>query len=474
MLRPVPLRAHRTLGLLPVLLLACVGDAGSDSPGPGDAAAPDVAEAPDAGTGSDASDAAEAPDAADGLPAPEPTPAYPGDRTHSPLTPRVVAGLRAVAERGAEAEARDDVFAKVGASSTKSRSFLHCFAGEAVDLGGRPHLRPTLEHFRDGDAAGTDPYQRESETVTVGWSAWSALAGDPSPVERELAAIRPSLALIMYGTNDIQARNPVRYAGNMLDLTDLLLRRGVIPLLFTVMPRDDDARADALVPLYNAIVRGVAQGRGVPLIDYHRVLAPLPDHGLGPDRLHPSTYRADGRARACDLGEDGLRHGYNLRNLLALESLERVRRAVWEEEPAPDGAPVGLAGDGSPGSPYEIERLPFTHLADLSDGVHRRIHAYPGCDAEQDESGPEHLYILRLEAPTTIQVHVFDRGDVDIDVHILDASADGEGCVARGHHEASAALEAGTWHIALDTFVSDGEELAGEHLLVLLAAPPER
>lgn len=65
---------------------------------------------------------------------------------------------------------------------------------------------------------------------------------------------------------------------------------------------------------------------------------------------------------------------------------------------------------------------------------------------------------------------VFDRGTVDIDLHLLGATPSGASCIKRAHQELSATLQPGTYHMALDTFVSSsGTVLAGEYLFVLLA-----
>ena len=147
---------------------------------------------------------------------------YPADRTLSPITPSVAAHLRAIGTGG-----QPDVFAKVGASATASESFLHCFAGTRVDLAGRVELQPALDFFRGGDAAGTTPFDRTSLSAVVGMSAGWAISGDPSPLESELAAIDPRLAVVMYGTNDIQLRNLPAYADNLLTLTDELIAAGI-------------------------------------------------------------------------------------------------------------------------------------------------------------------------------------------------------------------------------------------------------
>lgn len=386
-------------------------------------------------------------------------PPYPADRLHSPLTPWIAERLRAIAERAPRAA---DVFAKIGDSITVSRAFLHCFGTDAFELDGRDALWPTIAHFQAGDAAGADPFRRESAAASVGWSVQSALRGDPAPVDVELDALDPRFAVVMFGTNDIQARDLDGYAGHLWTLVDRLIDGGVIPLLSTVPPRDDDAEADAWVPRYNAVVRAVAQGRQVPLVDLHRALLPLPDHGLGPDRLHPNTAPTG----ACDLRPDGLRFGYNTRNLLTITALDRARRAL--ETPAPDPPARAIDATGGADDPIPITALPFTDLRDTRDSPHRALDAYPGCQAPQDESGPEYVYALHLDRPTIVRARVFDRGDVDVDLHLLAAPDDPGACLDRDHHTLEASLAAGTWYFAIDTYVDGAGERSGEFLFTLI------
>lgn len=394
---------------------------------------------------------------------------YVAGRDHSPLTPAVVARLRRL--RDAHPEMADDVFAKVGASATVSRSFLHCFGGDParIDLDGRDGLWATIDHFRAGDAGGVDPFRRESEAAVVGWSARSVLAGAPSALDREIDALAPRFAVVMYGTNDIQRRDIDGYAGDMLTLVDRLLARGVIPILTSIMPRDDDPEADRLVPSYNAVVRGVAEARQVPFVDFHRNLVPLPDHGLSSDRLHPSTYRPGGAPRPCVFTPDGLRHGYNIRNLLTIQALDRLARVLLDDEPAPDPPARPRPGRGAPDDPFVVDRLPFADLRDTRASPHRSLEAYPSCDAGQDESGPEYVYRFDVARTTTIRAWVLDRGDVDVDLHLLADPDDPETCLDRDHHGLIADLAPGTWYFVVDTFVPrDGEPRAGEYLFVVV------
>ena len=72
----------------------------------------------------------------------------------------------------------------------------------------------------------------------------------------------------------------------------------------------------AVVALLVSSVRAIAQGRGVPLVDLHHALTPLPNRGISQDGIHPSVAPSG----ACRLTSTGLQYGYNVRNLLTLDT----------------------------------------------------------------------------------------------------------------------------------------------------------
>jgi lysophospholipase L1-like esterase len=388
---------------------------------------------------------------------------YPADRDDSPITPSVRENLRVIAAK--RADFNDDVFAKIGDSNTVNTAFMSCFAAGAVDLGGRVALNPTINFFRGGDAGQTTPYDRVSLAATVGWSASGALAGDPNPIDQELAAISPRFALVMFGTNDIQARQLYSYADQMLAITDQLIEIGALPILSTIPARLDDPAADLLVPRYNAVVRAIAQSRQIPLVDLHRALSRVPGKGLGQDGLHLNA-----RGGGCDLGEIGVTFGQNVRNLLNVVMLDKLRTAVLEDGPAPDPAGAPLEGMGTSADPFVVPGLPFVHANDTSRGGQDMIDRYTGCNATQNEGGREFVYKLTITQPTTLRVHVLDHGDADIDVHLLDATGQPTGCLARNDREIVRAMQPGTYTLVFDTFVTAaGVERSGEFHFVLLA-----
>ena len=431
----------------------------ADGATPEDAGLADDVPLPDAeSTPEDAGLAEDArlPDAA-----PDASPVYPADRAHSPLGPVAAAALRTIAARAPAAAT--DVFAKVGDSITVSRSFLDCFDGGGVQLDAFGDLEPARAFFAGGDAAGTSPFSRVSEAATVGWSVGAALRGAPSPLEQELTALNPAMAVVMFGTNDLQSRAPNVYFSGMRALVDALAVRGVVPLMSTIPPRDDSAIADADVPLYNGIVRALAQSRRVPLMDLHRALMALPGHGMGPDNLHPSA-AAEG---ACVLTPSGLQSGYNQRNLLTLQALDRAWRAL-NAEPAPEAEGPTRRGDGTAAAPFEVDALPFAELRDTRDATTRAVDRYDGCQSQADESGPEHIFRLTLDAPRTVRAVVVDGDGVDVDLHLMVDPGDPTTCLQRNDREIEADLGEGVWYLVVDTYVVDGgPPQAGEFALVV-------
>jgi GDSL-like Lipase/Acylhydrolase family len=405
-------------------------------------------------------------------PPPPPPPAmgdvlYTADRTLSPITSEVAEALRTITRRSVSASDRE--FAKVGDSNTVSTNYLTCFAGTRVDLAGRTALQSVIDTFRMGTAGGSTPFDRVSLAATIGWSVGSAIAGSPSPVAREIAAIRPRQATVMFGTNDIQSRAIDRYAADMWTLTDTLLAAGVVPLFTSIPARGDNADADLWVPRYNAVARALAQSHRVPYIDTHRELATIPRRGLGPDNLHLNVFTQGGASRGCVFTAEGLQFGQNVRNLRVLETLGRVLDVTARAAPPPDRDASRLVGEGTPASPFAVSSLPFVDGRDTRASRAATIARYTGCASTADESGPEVWYRLVVTRPTRVRAEVFVRGTTDVDLHLLDSRASAAGCVQRDDKVITADLSAGTWFFVVDSYVAAGVSRGGEFLFTALA-----
>lgn len=384
----------------------------------------------------------------------------------SPFDQASTAHLVAVTAR--VEQRNDDVFAKVGDSATVSRAFLECFAdSEDVELGAHAELGETVAFFRGGNAGARTPYRRESLAADVGWSARQVIVGDPPPLLAEVQAINPRFAFVLNGGNDVEGREPNRYANRMLRIVEKLVDRGVIPILGSITPRRDDPEAELWVRRYNLVNRGIATAKRLPYIDFHQALSALPRLGLAGDGVHPNVLARDNTAKPCVFDEEGLTHGHNTRNLLAMQMLHRLRRTVVERAEAPDPPGRALAGSGAVGAPLAVETLPFTDLRDNSTTNRTALDRYPGCDPDTDESGPENVYRLHVTETMRVRFWVYSRGDADVDIHLLRGEPTGDACVARDDAELVHELTPGDWFVSVDTFSENGDAHVGQYLLTI-------
>ena len=364
---------------------------------------------------------------------------------HSALTPPVVARLRAV---DAESSHRDDYFAKMGGSSIQSHAFLHCFArdGDNLDLAEHASLAPTLEHFRAGRAAGSNPFSRESIAARVGWSLRQGLTGRPSRILQEVRETNARYALLFFGGNDVQGRNPRTFVERLERAMEQLLGRGVIPILGATTPRGDDEQMDQWARRFNRLSRGVAMAWQVPFVDFYQALEPLPGRGLAGDGVHPNTLLDGGRGRACVFHDKGRQHGSNQRNLRTLESLDRIHRVVSGSQGALDPEPRPLYGEGSASSPLRLVSVPY---GERSTAVEATLDGY-GCEGAPALGGPERVYRVRTSSPMELEVNVFVEGERNAHVVLLGADADPATCVALGDSELRVSLAAGVHHLVVE------------------------
>ena len=391
---------------------------------------------------------------------------YPFGTVHSPVTPWIADHWRGIA---ASAPAmQSDVFMKVGASSLDSTNSLNCFAGSSVDLGEHADLADIVAYFNGGDAAGSTPWDRESVAAVSGRTAAWAIEGNPSPVDSEIAAISPRYALVHHGTNDMGMGSTYEsampgfyeaYSGLVSELSN----RGIVPVLATISHRGDRESADRWVSTYNAVIHGIAQREQVPLVDWWWALDALPHKGLSSDGIHVERHPSG----ACIFTDEGLEHGYNVRNLLSAEVFDRAKRVVVDGVSELDPEAPGLAGNGGPNNPFVVDSLPFVHDADTSTSPFSAVDEY-SCD-DANESGPELTYAFTVNKETAVRIFVNARGTVDPDIHLLSQPGNGNSCVARGHRAIETTISAGTWYVAVDSWTdSAGIQRSGDYLLTIV------
>lgn len=260
------------------------------------------------------------------------------------LDPAVAGHLEKVADRGERSGNRPGVFVKIGDSITASPSFLQALACRAPRLGAWRELRGTLAFFgttavpsgsEEALCAVSNSYSRLGVAAVGGWRAVDALSPRESfpecqglpAVSCELQLLRPSVALIMLGTNDLEEFTAVDFRRDLARVVRLVSRAGTIPVVSTIPPRVQQPFSQR-VARFNAEIAALAENRALPLWNFWRQLVEpgVPRQGLSRDGVHPSALCPP--CTAVDFRPAGLRYGYALRNLGALRVLDRLRRQI--------------------------------------------------------------------------------------------------------------------------------------------------
>jgi len=154
------------------------------------------------------------------------------------------------------------------------------------------------------------------------YSGWTAADG-LGKIKGVLAAEKPEIAVVMYGTNDVGKNvSLVEYEKNMTALLNACLAAGCIPLVSTIPPI---MNKDAKVAEFNAVIKKIAAAKQIPLVDFNaEILARQPGTAwngtlLGKDDVHPSGGKnfdfSDANLKVC---------GYALRNYLVCKSMKTI------------------------------------------------------------------------------------------------------------------------------------------------------
>src|SRR5258705_2577803 len=185
------------------------------------------------------------------------------------------AHLRTILSDGLKKGNRPNVFAKIGDSITESESFLAGFGCREEELGTYTDLAATIAYFRRFTfpesyttvwCGVANSFTRSSKSAVTGWGTNDALTplyppntDCPEPFETplrcELHLIKPGIALIMYGTNDLVSPNdPDNFRQNLTEIITQSVDAGTIPVLSTIPPRLDFMGRNVRVETYNRII----------------------------------------------------------------------------------------------------------------------------------------------------------------------------------------------------------------------------
>lgn len=247
------------------------------------------------------------------------------------ITPRA----REIFLQGQSLGNRANVFSRVGDSISIATFFLYPF-NWGYDLGAYSNLQSALSYFSGGSARdGNNAFGNISVAADNQWTTFSVLDSSranpavcqsgEAPLVCEYRIVKPSVALIMIGTNDLALLSAEQYRANLAQIVQITIDFGIIPVLSTIPQRIgfEAKRAE-----FNQIIRATAQTYQIPLWDYGGLMDRLPNQGLAPDGLHPSFASETDYTASTRFTASNLQYGYTLRNLSALQVLNTLWRQV--------------------------------------------------------------------------------------------------------------------------------------------------
>lgn len=261
----------------------------------------------------------------------------PGSQVHNQLQSvslNITSHARTIFERGQQLGNRANVFSKVGDSLTVATYVLYPIGWGSHTLYDYEYLAPVIQYFSAATARASNSFANISLSADNGWTTQSVfdptlanpelcLEGEP-PLLCEYRIVRPAVALILLGTNDVAELSLEAFRGNLRNIIEISIHKGIIPVISTLPNRRG---YEQQVLAFNQAIRTLAYEFGVPLWDYGGVMALLPNGGLSEDGVHPSWPPGDFSA-AADFSDQNLQYGYTTRNLSALQMLDAIWKSV--------------------------------------------------------------------------------------------------------------------------------------------------
>jgi len=252
--------------------------------------------------------------------------AAPIDLDSFPIVPQTVGRSASIARHGQHLARDPHVLSKVGDCNSNDWLYLHPFGEGQYDLGPYGYLQPVIDQYGASMAFNTyAAYNGLNSNAVLDplWADPSACQPGEPPLACEYRAHNPSVAVIMFGTNDLVVLSPEEFDHYLRRVVVETIEAGIVPLLST-FPRHIELADRSL--LFNQIVVRIALDYHIPLMNFWLALEPLPDYGIADDLYHlngPLT-------RAGDFSDaNNLRTGYPMHNLVTLQALDVLRRALF-------------------------------------------------------------------------------------------------------------------------------------------------
>ncbi|MGB1288748.1 MAG: SH3 domain-containing protein, partial [Aggregatilineales bacterium] len=242
--------------------------------------------------------------------------------------------ILAIRDNARAAGNRSNVFTKVGDSITATQRFMTEFGiPGAYNLGSYGNLQSTIDFYSTPVVTGGDnSFLRRGQAMGSAYNAASVIDpiwSDPtvcrrseSPLACEVRIAKPSVALIMLGSVDMQIYSPESYYFYMETIISFLAENGVIPVVTTFPIASEYIYWERSLE-FNMQLLDLAERYRIPVINLWAATSSMPLNGTDPADFYHLSEAPD----RADFTFDGREFQFALsaRNLLSLQALDFLR-----------------------------------------------------------------------------------------------------------------------------------------------------
>jgi hypothetical protein len=228
--------------------------------------------------------------------------------------------VRAIFAQGQAMGRNPRAFAKVGDSTMAYPALMLNFVNPYLyRLGQYSALQPTIDYYIGSFAHESPAVKKGMHTWTEfdpTWTITDTCQTDETPMGCEFRLTNPSVVIIRLGANDYG--DPVMYDRTMRQILDFWISYGVVPVLGTKPDRQEGPQNTI-----NGIIAELAAEYRIPLWDYDKVAATVPNRGLDKDNIHMLASNSHDYAANATY-----QSGDPLEDLTALMMLDAVRKTT--------------------------------------------------------------------------------------------------------------------------------------------------
>jgi hypothetical protein len=219
---------------------------------------------------------------------------------------------------------------KVGDSLSANVQYLKPMSNAKRVLGAYDFLSDTIDFY--GGSTTNDSVAARIGMSTYGivdpfWADKALCQPAETPLDCEYRLKKPSVAFIMFGPNDVRSMTEDKYAGQMRQIIEDSLAKGVIPVISTFSAHPDEEFFWQSIN-FNLQLVSLANEYQIPLINLWAAARVLPEYGLDRDKVHLKVSGLD--FLKYDSGYEAF-YGVSLHNLLTICTLDEIRHKLGIE-----------------------------------------------------------------------------------------------------------------------------------------------